>query len=430
MPNPSPSDILNALTAGGVRVKTVKGWNTRGRPWNYSGPGLVGVMLHHTSTSSATGPTGCPSLEWCCNWGGNYPFANAIISRDGILYLLSALSAWHSGKGGAWNSAGVPRDSGHYSTFGIEIDDPGVRKGTITPAQIATAAKTAAALQKLCKWPALTRVITHYNWTNGSGGVMTGYRGPQDALCEDGTPKKNVLPTIGRKVDTLESHDFWRKETAKYTSTVKPAVKPPVVKPAAPVKIVRFRKYQLTDLQIAYLAYSAGFRGESLVTAVAVALGESGGDSEQTSVNAITAEKPFETVDRGLMQINRYWHDEVSDSVAYNPWLSMVESYRISNKGTDWTPWKAFNIDDYAKFLPRAKAAAAAVEKGGKELLEVTVEGKASVSAPTAAAQLGITLARLITYNPKFGPSSVLAAGTKIRLPRGVRPARVFRGPR
>lgn len=222
MVNPTPRQILDALVNAGLTVKAMSGWSTRGRAWNETGPGLVGVMMHHTATASATGSTGAPSLEWCMNRSGRYPFCNAVIGRDGVVYLLTALSAWHSGKGGPWDAAGVPKDRGERSIFGVEIDDPG-RSKTLTKAQIVAAGKLASALSGLCGWPT-TRIITHYNWTNGSGGVMSGYRGPQDADGNDGTPRVRVLPTYGRKNDTKYSHDFWRLEAAKY----KPAsVKPP-----------------------------------------------------------------------------------------------------------------------------------------------------------------------------------------------------------
>src|SRR5690242_11175877 len=66
-------------------------------------------------------------------------------------------------------------------------------------------------------------------------------------------------------------------------------------------------------VQIAQLARSAGFSGNDWTISVAVALAESGGWSHARLINTDCS------VDRGLWQINSYWHGEVSDSCAFDP---------------------------------------------------------------------------------------------------------------
>ena len=88
-------------------------------------------------------------------------------------------------------------------------------------------------------------------------------------------------------------------------------------------------------------------------TAVAVCLAESGGNCGAKYVNA------GGSIDRGLWQINDYWHKEVTDSCAYNCACNGKEAYRISSSGTSWTPWATYNSGAYKSHLSAAQAACA-----------------------------------------------------------------------
>lgn len=57
------------------------------------------------------------------------------------------------------------------------------------------------------------------------------------------------------------------------------------------------------------------------------------------------------TIDRGLFQINDYWHSEVSNECAYDLVCNIKEAYRISKGGTDWTPWVTYNNKLYLHYL-------------------------------------------------------------------------------
>lgn len=221
--NPTPSQVLAALRDHGVDVQTYRGWDSKGRPWRTpedpSGPGgLYGIIQHHTATASASLSNPAPSLNWCAN-AFSRPACNMLVGKKrGYTYLLASGSVFHSGDGGPWPAIGITRAAnvGHFRLFGVEIDDPGVKVGSITDYQIENAARIAAALWDLCGWPEDgSRIITHGAWTDGSYGVNP--KGPS--------------PYVGRKNDTIAgpwgdypgaktARDynpvFWREQAARY----------------------------------------------------------------------------------------------------------------------------------------------------------------------------------------------------------------------
>ena len=85
--------------------------------------------------------------------------------------------------------------------------------------------------------------------------------------------------------------------------------------------------------------------------AVAVCLAESGGNCKATNVNSGGSR------DRGLWQINDYWHKEVSDSCAYECACNGKNAYRISNSGSSWTQWSTYKNGAYKSHLNTAKVA-------------------------------------------------------------------------
>jgi len=110
-----------------------------------------------------------------------------------------------------------------------------------------------------------------------------------------------------------------------------------------------------TDLQIADVAFDAGFHGPGLVTAVAVALAESGG---VTRIVNVAGNVPHLSRDRGLWQINDYWHGEVTDALAFNPATAARAAFRISGGGASWTQWTTFTAGHHLQFVKRATMAA------------------------------------------------------------------------
>jgi hypothetical protein len=110
----------------------------------------------------------------------------------------------------------------------------------------------------------------------------------------------------------------------------------------------------LTPNQIAELCFVAGQGRGNLDVAVAVALAESGGKTDARNTNSDTAR----SVDRGLWQINSYWHPEVGEACADNPVCATKEARRISRGFADFSQWSAYKNGSYTRHLPTAAVAA------------------------------------------------------------------------
>lgn len=94
------------------------------------------------------------------------------------------------------------------------------------------------------------------------------------------------------------------------------------------------------------LARNAGFSGTSLVNIVSIALAESGLDA-----NAQNCNNPGGSCDRGIIQINNYWHSEVTDQCAYDPQCAFKSAYTISQQGSSFQPWTTFTSGAYKQFV-------------------------------------------------------------------------------
>merc|ERR1719421_255088 len=97
--------------------------------------------------------------------------------------------------------------------------------------------------------------------------------------------------------------------------------------------------------------YNARGSSSTCPTAVAVAMAESSLNCGATNTNVDG------TVDRGLWQINDYWHPEVSDSCAFDCQCNAKGAYDISSGGRDWTPWATYNAGMHEKYMADAAAA-------------------------------------------------------------------------
>lgn len=105
----------------------------------------------------------------------------------------------------------------------------------------------------------------------------------------------------------------------------------------------------LSVSQIGAVAQTAGFEGEGLVMAIAVAIAESGGDP------AATDHDSNGTVDRGLWQINSV-HVKYSGSCDYDPACCARAAYEISGRGNNWSAWVTFQRGEEIAYLPEALA--------------------------------------------------------------------------
>ena len=94
----------------------------------------------------------------------------------------------------------------------------------------------------------------------------------------------------------------------------------------------------LSASQIAQVAYNAGFRGNALTYAVAIALAESGGNTQAHNPgNALDREDSY-----GLWQINILAHPSYPPNLLYNASYNASAAYQISSKGANWQPWGTY----------------------------------------------------------------------------------------
>lgn len=119
---------------------------------------------------------------------------------------------------------------------------------------------------------------------------------------------------------------------------------------------------KLTDNQIALVALIALMgRRNAAVTAVAVALAESGGNSGAENVNNDGSK------DIGLWQINSVHKSNPQivallagrdfDDAMRDPQVNAGAMALISSQGTNWKPWVAFTNGSYEAFANRASSA-------------------------------------------------------------------------
>ncbi|CAN5352992.1 hypothetical protein BH11MYX1_BH11MYX1_17710 [soil metagenome] len=114
----------------------------------------------------------------------------------------------------------------------------------------------------------------------------------------------------------------------------------------------------LSYLAVAKVAQLAGIycSYDRLATAVAVARAESGFRS--TATNTVGNSHG---IDRGLWQINSYWHPDVSVACAFSPSCNARVMYQISSHGTIWTAWWTYKNGKHLPYMAQARAAAAAI---------------------------------------------------------------------
>jgi peptidoglycan hydrolase-like protein with peptidoglycan-binding domain len=151
---------------------------------------------------------------------------------------------------------------------------------------------------------------------------------------------------------------------------------------------------QLTDVQIAQYANAAGIRNAGLPISVAVAIAESDGKTDAVNTKGNTPPSR----DRGVWQINDYWHSEVSDAEAFDPAQAAIETARITKNGTNWHEWATYNHGTYLKYMDRGRAAAAIVT--GNPFILTRYLRKGMTGADVAACQTKVG----VKSDGDFGP--------------------------
>lgn len=177
----------------------------------------------------------------------------------------------------------------------------------------------------------------------------------------------------------------------------------------------------LSPAQIAQYAYSAGFRGSSLVTAIAVALAESSGKVNALGDQTLTDSKWGYSI--GLWQVRslrgQYGTGAVRDATKLrNPAFNAASAFRISSGGSNFSPWTAYTSGAYKKYLSAAQAAAAnfgggdAMVAAGGDWGGVGDLGYQGFNAASAAEMAKTLYGYLGWYidHPEVGPTILRAA--------------------
>lgn len=144
---------------------------------------------------------------------------------------------------------------------------------------------------------------------------------------------------------------------------------------------------RLTDAEIAQLAHDAGFRGDMLNTAVAVALAESRGRTDAIGDVHLETSKWGPSV--GLWQIRSLnpgygtarEQAQRDQTANLDPATNAANAYAISGNGTSFRQWSTYTNGDYQQFLDRARAATAQLTGTGVQ----PVQHPAPAPAPAPA---------------------------------------------
>jgi hypothetical protein len=118
--------------------------------------------------------------------------------------------------------------------------------------------------------------------------------------------------------------------------------------------------------QIVTLAANAGFEGQDLATAVAIALAESKPPGNSQSYNPEPGAKggtPDNMGSYGLWQIYLYQHPEFAGQNLYDPQTNANAAYSVySAAGQSFRPWTTYTHGKYLSFLNSVETTIAAIE--------------------------------------------------------------------
>ena len=144
--------LPSALKAAGLKVNTVGGWETRGKPQMH--PKVV--VLHHTAAPPGRN---APSLQVVIDGRSDLPgpLCHVLIGRDGVCHVIASGRAHHAGTG-QW--FGV---TGNSNAIGIEVENVGTPAEPWKPALVETMVRCAAACADAADIPP-RMVCGHKEW--------------------------------------------------------------------------------------------------------------------------------------------------------------------------------------------------------------------------------------------------------------------------
>jgi len=115
----------------------------------------------------------------------------------------------------------------------------------------------------------------------------------------------------------------------------------------------------LSYLAVARMVKTAGISctsGERIALSTAIAFAES--SFRPWITNTVGNSKG---TDRGLFQLNSYWHSEVSDTCAFSASCNTRATMRISKQATKWSEWWSYNNGKHLPYMSKARGAQASV---------------------------------------------------------------------
>lgn len=123
----------------------------------------------------------------------------------------------------------------------------------------------------------------------------------------------------------------------------------------------------MTPAQIAAVAANAGFSGDDLITAVAVALAESNPPGNEQSVGD-------QGTSFGLWQIHLPAHPEFEGMNHLDPQVNAHEAFDVySTAGDSFRPWSTYSINgQYRNFLQDAATGVAQLATASSQVVTLT----------------------------------------------------------
>jgi hypothetical protein len=117
--------LLPVLRDVGLDVKTVSGWEGRGRPASTGGFAPKGILTHHTGSKGAGAH---PSLGIVTRGRSDLPgpLCHLLTARTGTVWLIAAGRANHAGA--AKKAGPVPAGDGNAQLIGNEVDTSGFQE--------------------------------------------------------------------------------------------------------------------------------------------------------------------------------------------------------------------------------------------------------------------------------------------------------------
>lgn len=106
----------------------------------------------------------------------------------------------------------------------------------------------------------------------------------------------------------------------------------------------------MTIMEAYQQCLAVGFTPSMAVMATAIMIAESGLVSDATN----TAGNNPPSTDRGIAQINSYYHPQVTAAQAFNTEFAIGYMFTLSG-GSDFTPWAAYNAGTYKQYLAQVQ---------------------------------------------------------------------------